>query len=225
MGNTDSGDLTEIRRLYVQDGKVIQNSKASVLGDEGGNSITDAMCSKAADVFKENAHDPKEEWTKSFELHGGLKAIGDAFDRGMVLAFSIWDDPTGRMLWLDGEKARIDDTPGDLGISTGPCPFKEGSDEALKKDLKDNPAFLNVTDLKYGAIDTTYEGAQAQGKFAVISDQDGSLRQGAAEHPTEFRALTAKHLLLAAVMVSFAVFAVVARQLRWWHLAFGRGDV
>merc|ERR1711957_495600 len=38
---TDTGDLSEIRRFYVQDGKVIENSEASTLGSDGGNSVTD----------------------------------------------------------------------------------------------------------------------------------------------------------------------------------------
>merc|ERR1712083_1030763 len=101
----------------------------------------------------------------------------------------------------------------------------EGADADLKKDLKDKPAFLNVTDLKYGTIGSTYAGAKAEQKFEMISDEEGSLSQRALERPAQPQALTAKHLLLGGALVSLAAFAVVARQLRWWHVAFSRGDV
>ncbi len=39
-GNRDDGDLVDIRRFYVQDGKVIPNSNVSIAGVHG-NSITD----------------------------------------------------------------------------------------------------------------------------------------------------------------------------------------
>merc|ERR1711957_1028177 len=42
---TDTGDLSEIRRFYVQDGRVIENSQATSLGSDGGSSITDAQVS------------------------------------------------------------------------------------------------------------------------------------------------------------------------------------
>ena len=42
-GNTDDGDLIDIRRFYVQDGKVIPNSNISIAGVTG-DSITDKVC-------------------------------------------------------------------------------------------------------------------------------------------------------------------------------------
>ena len=42
-GNTDDGDLIDIRRFYVQDGKVIPNSNISIAGVTG-DSITDKTC-------------------------------------------------------------------------------------------------------------------------------------------------------------------------------------
>jgi cellulose 1,4-beta-cellobiosidase len=42
--NSTSGTLSEIRRLYVQGGKVIANSNTNVPGVPVGNSITDAFC-------------------------------------------------------------------------------------------------------------------------------------------------------------------------------------
>merc|ERR1712066_101248 len=41
---TDTGDLAEVRRFYVQDGAVIENSEATILGPGAGNSITENFC-------------------------------------------------------------------------------------------------------------------------------------------------------------------------------------
>merc|ERR1711862_308070 len=41
---TDSGDLSEIRRFYVQDGKVIHSPPSTILGADDSDSITDAFC-------------------------------------------------------------------------------------------------------------------------------------------------------------------------------------
>merc|ERR1712039_950938 len=48
---TDTGDLSEVRRFYVQDGAVIENSEATILGSGAGNSITDDFCSKQKSKF------------------------------------------------------------------------------------------------------------------------------------------------------------------------------
>jgi len=79
--NDTTGALREIRRLYVQNGKVIQNAK---IASGNGNSITDSLCGK-----------------NDFERLGGLKGMGKSMQRGMVLIFSIWNDAGGFMKWLD----------------------------------------------------------------------------------------------------------------------------
>ncbi|KAL2864315.1 glycoside hydrolase family 7 protein [Aspergillus lucknowensis] len=84
--NTTTGALREIRRLYVQDGQVIQN--AVVQG--GANSITDELCATTSN------------W---FDGFGGLEGMGTAVGNGMVLAMSIWNDAAGNMQWLDGGDA------------------------------------------------------------------------------------------------------------------------
>merc|ERR1712137_734937 len=48
---TDSGDLSEIRRFYVQDGKEIPNSRATILGPDAGSSITDDLCAAQKKEF------------------------------------------------------------------------------------------------------------------------------------------------------------------------------
>jgi len=91
---TDTGDLSEVRRFYVQDGAVIENSEATILGPGAGNSITDDFCAAQKAAF----NDPDD-----FTKKGGLRAMGEALKRGMVLSLSLWDDALSRMLWLDGE--------------------------------------------------------------------------------------------------------------------------
>ena len=49
--NTSSGTLSEIRRIYVQNGKVIQNSNANIAGVDPVNSITDNFCAQQKTVF------------------------------------------------------------------------------------------------------------------------------------------------------------------------------
>ncbi|CAK4205057.1 unnamed protein product [Aphanomyces euteiches] len=70
--NTPNGNLVEIKRFYVQNGKKIENP----------NSITDSFCS----------------WATDFQTKGGMKGMGEALRPGMVLALSVW---TGDMSWLD----------------------------------------------------------------------------------------------------------------------------
>jgi cellulose 1,4-beta-cellobiosidase len=54
---TDNGDLKEIRRLFVQDGKVINHPKSNVPGAKGQyDSITDEMCGD----FKNIMGDPND---------------------------------------------------------------------------------------------------------------------------------------------------------------------
>jgi len=79
---TDVGNRSEVQRFYMQDGKVIENSEATVLGPSAGSSITDEFCSKQ-------------------KAKGALKQMGEALDRGMVLVLSLWDDTDVSMLWLD----------------------------------------------------------------------------------------------------------------------------
>mmetsp|Transcript_92306 Transcript_92306/g.197782 ORF Transcript_92306/g.197782 Transcript_92306/m.197782 type:complete len:628 (-) Transcript_92306:23-1906(-) len=150
---TDTGVLSEIRRLYVQDGQVIKNSKAPILGDESGSdevdSITDAFCSAQKKAFS----DPDD-----FSRKGGLRSMGEALGRGMVLVMSIWDDAATRMAWLDAASPanRSRAMP---GIARGPCPRSAGRPEDLHAD--NSGAFVRYTDLRYGDIGTTYSVGSA----------------------------------------------------------------
>lgn len=85
--------MKEIRRIFVQDGKVFQHPTSNVPGaDKQHDSITDEMC----DSFKGIMGDKND-----FKKKGGLKQMGKSMDNGMVLVMSIWDDHAANMLWLD----------------------------------------------------------------------------------------------------------------------------
>lgn len=79
------GNLTEIRRFYVQDGTVIPNAHSAVAGITG-NSITPDFCSAQKAVFGDR---------DDFAKKGGFATVGDAVRGDMVMAISLWDDVSG----------------------------------------------------------------------------------------------------------------------------------
>jgi len=144
---TDDGDLKEIRRFYIQDGKVIKNPKAKTL-NASTSAIDDAMCQEQLDLFNTSY--------RGFTELGGLKAMGGALKRGMVLSMSIWDDDFGRMLWLDAEKSKLEEDPADPGVRRGPCPFDYGTDKDMKEYTKKHgPVEVTFSKLRVGEIGTT----------------------------------------------------------------------
>lgn len=89
---TDEGDLSEIRRFYVQDGRTVYSPPSTILGPDGGSSITDGFCGQQKTLFGD---------INDFARQGGLAQMGRSLDRGHVLALSLWDDFEANMLWLD----------------------------------------------------------------------------------------------------------------------------
>merc|ERR1711972_812649 len=140
---TDKGDLAEIRRLYVQGGKLIAHANSTVPGVEG-NSITDEFCSAQKIAFE----DPDDHKAK-----GGLKKMGEALDRGLVLALSLWDDGATEMRWLDS-KFPADEAPGRLGLTRGPCDGRTSSPKYLRSAHSE--ATVKYMNIKYGDIGSTY---------------------------------------------------------------------
>jgi len=102
--NTTTGNLTEIRRLYMQNGKLIQNAVSST----GLDSITESWCSST------NARASKL---------GGLTTMGQALGKGMVLIFSMWNDGGQFMNWLDsGTNGPCNSTEGNPTIIESQTP-------------------------------------------------------------------------------------------------------
>jgi cellulose 1,4-beta-cellobiosidase len=144
---TAKGDLKEIRRLYIQDGKHIQEATAAVKGLDPVNSMTDQYCSAQKKVFGgPNAPD-------AFRTQGGMKNMGEALRRGMVLAFAIWDDASGGMHWLDSTVPE-NATSGTPGAARGPCPTTGGFPAQI---MTDNPdAAVIFSKIRSGDIGSTY---------------------------------------------------------------------
>lgn len=141
--STDTGDLTEIRRLYKQNGNVIQQATSDISG-VSGNSITDDFCKAQKTAFND---------TDSFESRGGVAAMGDAFSRGMVLVMSIWDDYAADMLWLDAPYPADADTS-KAGVVRGTCAADSGVPATVESDSGD--ASVIFSNLKVGALNSTY---------------------------------------------------------------------
>jgi len=140
--NTTSGSLTGIRRLYVQDGKVIQNSKVNIPGMSAFDSITGQFCTSEKTAFGA---------TDSFTSKGGMEGMEAALRKGMVLALSIWDDQQSQMLWLDSTYP-VDSTA--VGAARGSCATTSG----VPKDVEANSPNASVTysNIKIGDIGSTY---------------------------------------------------------------------
>ena len=108
---TDSGTLSEIRRFYVQNGVTIPNSQSTIAGVTG-NSITDSFCDAQKTAFGD---------TNTFKTYGALEQLGAAFQQGMVLVLSIWDDYAVDMLWLDSDYPTTADPTSSPGCTWGRC--------------------------------------------------------------------------------------------------------
>lgn len=77
-----NGNLSEIKRFYVQNGKTIANSQSTIAGATG-NSITDKFCAGQKAAFGD---------ITDFQKKGGLAQMGKAVASPMVLVMSLWDD-------------------------------------------------------------------------------------------------------------------------------------
>ncbi|CAG8694112.1 4860_t:CDS:2, partial [Acaulospora colombiana] len=100
---TANGALKEIRRLYVQNGKVIQNSKTNISGMDAFDSITAEFCAAQKTAFGD-----RNDWLAK----GGYTPMDKAMTKGMVLVLSIWDDHEVNMLWLDSTYPTDSTKPG-----------------------------------------------------------------------------------------------------------------
>lgn len=78
--NTTNGTLGEIRRMYIQDGKLIDNAMVTNLSGQSvqmPGTITQDFCTA------KNA--------SSYLRLGGMSEMGQSLSRGMVLIFSLWN--------------------------------------------------------------------------------------------------------------------------------------
>ncbi|KIM21094.1 carbohydrate-binding module family 1 protein [Serendipita vermifera MAFF 305830] len=141
---TDTGALTEIRRVYVQDGKVIQNSKTNIPGMDPYDSITADFCAAQKTVFDN---------TDVFTNSGGFSAIDKSFTEGVVLVLSIWDDHEANLLWLDSNMPAEGDASVP-GVARGTCPTDSGVPAELEAASPNSS--VTFSNIKFGPIGSTY---------------------------------------------------------------------
>ncbi|KAI2615853.1 concanavalin A-like lectin/glucanase domain-containing protein [Hypoxylon sp. NC1633] len=119
------GRLNEVRRLYAQDGATIANAGVADPAMPPGDSLRMSHCQAVG---------------QTFEDLGGLAAAGNALDRGMVLAFSIWNDDRQFMNWLDAGAA-------------GPCTLEEGDPRVIRERRPDTS--VTFSNVRWGDIGST----------------------------------------------------------------------
>lgn len=139
----DSGDLSEIRRFYVQDGKAIASPSIEILPKKP-DSITDEMCEDIQDLFG-NEND--------FKVKGGNRKMGESLKRGHVAAFSLWDDIDVHMMWLDSCYPEDRDCK-EPGVKRGTCPGGEASSPRVVRRRHPN-SFVTFANVSFGHIGTT----------------------------------------------------------------------
>jgi cellulose 1,4-beta-cellobiosidase len=140
---TDSGALSEIKRLYVQNGKVIANAVSNVAG-VSGNSITSDFCTAQKKAFGDQ---------DIFAKHGGLSGMGKALSE-MVLIMSIWDDHAASMMWLDSTYP-TDADPSKPGVARGTC--AHGAGDPATVESQHPGASVTFSNIKFGPIGSTYK--------------------------------------------------------------------
>jgi cellulase len=113
--------MSEIKRLYVQGGKVIKNAAVNVWGSTTAyDSIVPGFC-QASGHQTDGWH--------------SLNQMAASFARGHVLVFSLWD--SNDMGWLDGQ-----------GGEYGPCDNPStASIEAAHPDMTLNISNIKFGDL------------------------------------------------------------------------------
>jgi len=139
-----TGPLSEIRRLYVQNGKVIMNSAANFTGFKPYTSVSDQFCNDQKTLFGDK---------NQFEALGGMKGVGNSLANGMVLVMSLWDDHAAHMLWLDSDYP-VNATATKPGIARGMCSTSSGVPSQVESQYPNsNVKFMNI---RYGDLGSTY---------------------------------------------------------------------
>jgi len=108
------------------------------------DSITEPFCTAQKTAFSD---------VNQFAAKGGYTNMGKAFDAGMVLVLSIWDDHAAHMLWLDSNYP-TDRPASQPGTARGTCATTSGD----PKDVEASSPNASVTysNIKFGDIGSTY---------------------------------------------------------------------
>lgn len=140
---TENTDIVEVKRKYVQDGRLIDSPMSNISGQTTQHeSITDSMCTDNKATFGD---------TNDYKNKGSLKAMSDALGRGVVLVMSMWDDKSAGMLWLDSTYP-VGSTQ--AGAARGTCSATSGNPDTVEST---NPnAYVKYGNIKVGEIGSTY---------------------------------------------------------------------
>jgi len=146
---TDDCKVNEIRRVYYQDGKKIENPSFDLLGNKH-DSITEQFCEDWVGTTKDGTN---------FLEKGGMKDVDRALEKGVVLVMSLWDDHFANMLWLDSIYPTDSKDPTNY---RGDCSIKGG----VPADVEERHADANVvfSNIRYGFIGAT----TAHGQHAMM---------------------------------------------------------
>merc|ERR1711953_1141567 len=128
-----SGELEEVKQYYIQGGKKIEHP----------NSETAEWCTKQKKDFGDR---------DSFTEKGGMKKMGEALKRGMVLTMSLWDDIAFQMNWLDSYDPKQD--PSKPGVRRGTCAPTDGDAKTLREKVPKSD--YTITNIKWGDIGSTH---------------------------------------------------------------------
>jgi cellulose 1,4-beta-cellobiosidase len=140
----DSGNLIEIRRKYVQNGRVFSNALTNVNGVDRTEAMTQIFCDQQKKAFGDR---------NGLLSQGGFTALSRQIDRGFVLALSIFDDRAANMLWLDsvyppGKERTLP------GAERGPCATTSGVPKEIESVAVD--AAVVFGNIRFGPINSTY---------------------------------------------------------------------
>jgi cellulose 1,4-beta-cellobiosidase len=181
---TASGTMNEIKRFYVQNGKVIPNSMSNIAGVTG-NSITTAFCNAQKTAFGD---------TNDFATHGGLGSMSTAMKDGMVLVLSLWDDYAVDLLWLDSDYPTTAN-PATPGIARGTCSTSSGVPATLEANSPN--AYVIYSNIKVGPIGSTFNsggtGGSASSSAAASSTKKTTSTSTTASSTTSAAGATQSH--------------------------------
>jgi len=138
------GNLSEIKRFYVQGGKTIANSESAIAGVTG-NSLTPDFCKNQKVAFGDGDH---------FNEKGGFSQFSKALSKGMVLVMSLWDDHNSNMLWLDSTYP-TDASADEPGKGRGSCETTSGVPSDVESSQASNQVIYS--NIKFGPIGSTFK--------------------------------------------------------------------
>ncbi|KAK3331984.1 glycoside hydrolase [Cercophora scortea] len=139
-----SSGLSEIKRFYVQNGKVIPNSESTIDGNPG-NSITPDFCKTQKIAFGD---------TDTFNDKGGFAQFSKGIEKPMVLVMSLWDDHYSNMLWLDSTFP-VDASADAPGKGRGSCETSSGVPTDVESAQASNQVIYS--NIKFGPIGSTFK--------------------------------------------------------------------